>query len=333
MSITLSHDKARYLDRVRAELIDISEEEREEIVQDLAAHLAELDDSEIVEQLGDPGVFAAEFRRSAGLEGSTGRPDTSWKRIRRTRARLDTGAARLASVTRWAAVRPTWVLVRGWLLVSLIAGRIESEPFRHFPIPSIGNRTTVGLLLVSVATWLSVSLDRTPRTEVRGAMSAGYSAITGLLLMTAVVIPISLSDSQRLVLDESYLYFDRLTTADGEWVNNIYAYDPEGNPVQVLLFDSGGRPLLNLPAYVYEDAELNPGASEIHHDNGAVRFERDAFGRIIPNLYPLQLLVYDDFGRLGPAAAPSLGLGEVGDPDRGTATDDPSPITTITRGE
>lgn len=332
MSITLSQDKARYLEKVRAELIDISEEEREEIVQDLEAHLAELDDSQIVEQLGDPSVFAAEFRRSAGLEGSTGRPDTAWKRIRRFRARLDTWAARLASVTRWATVRPTWVGVRGWLVVSIIAGRIESEPFRQFPIPSIGNSTFVGLLMVLGATWLSVWLDRTPRSEVRGATSAVYSAIAGLLLVFAVVTPLAHGNSEHLV-DDSYLYFNRLTTADGNQVNNIYAYDFEGHPVDVLLFDSEGRPLLALPPYVYEDAELNPGASEIHYENGAVRFERDAFGRIIPNLYPLQLLVYDDFGRLGPAAAPSLGLGEVGDPDRETATVNPSPTTTITRGE
>jgi len=94
---------------------------------------------------------------------------------------------------------------------------------------------------------------------------------------------------------------------DGTSIQNIYAYDLDGRPVDVLLFDQDGRPLLNLPSYVYEDAEFNPGESEVFYEFGAVRFQRDEFGRIIPNLYPLEQSVYNNAGRLLPETPPLYG--------------------------
>jgi hypothetical protein len=136
-----------------------------------------------------------------------------------------------------------------------------------------------------------------------------FSFVAGWALVGTLLTPVA---GYHEVVDESP-YFDRLTTAEGNSVNNIYAYDLEGNPVEVLLFDSEGRPLLTLPAYVYEEADFNPGAPEIQYDSGAVRFERDSFGRIIPNLYPLQLSFYDDYGQLSEMPPPSLGFPSLAD--------------------
>jgi len=65
----------------------------------------------------------------------------------------------------------------------------------------------------------------------------------------------------------------------------------------------------------------------LDYGNGTVSFQRDGFGRIIPHLYPLQLTVYDDYGRVNPMPPPSLGFPTIDD-DQEVA-----PSTTITRAE
>ncbi|MDP9494313.1 MAG: hypothetical protein M3P87_03645, partial [Actinomycetota bacterium] len=152
--------------------------------------------------------------------------------------------------------------------------------------------------------------------------SKTFSFVAGWALVSTLLTPVD--GYSQFVDDAPYPYYDRLATAEGNSVNNVFAYDLEGNPVEVLLFDSEGRPLLTLPAYVYQEADFNPGAPEIEYDSGAVRFERDSFGRIIPNLYPLQLSSYDEYGRLSEMPPPSLGFPSVDEEEPAT------PRTTIT---
>ena len=59
-------------------------------------------------------------------------------------------------------------------------------------------------------------------------------------------------------------------------------------------------------------------------DGGTVTSRRDQFGRIIPNLHPLEPTVYDDYGELPPMAPPSLGLATADQ-----TNDDPVPTTTM----
>ncbi|MEX0698666.1 MAG: hypothetical protein WD895_01090 [Acidimicrobiia bacterium] len=304
MSITLSPAKARYLEQVRVQLSDLPEEEREEIVQDLEAHLTELDDGGIQAELGDPVAFAAEFRTSAGLDQPARRP--RWGAVRRFRDRLDVEAHRLDSFAHWQMIRPIWIWTRGWLVVSVFAGLTQETPFLRFPIPSFEFQSAVGATLVASATWFSVWLDGTRRHPVRDLGTSLFSMTAVFALMIGILSPISLTKPQHF--DESAFYPGQLMAADGTPVENIYAYDLEGNPVEVLLFDQAGRPLLSLATYVYEDAEFNPGVDELDYGNGSVTFQRDQFGRIIPNLYPLQLSTYDESGGLAPMQPPSFGL-------------------------
>ena len=320
MSITLSPAKARYLEQVRDQLSDLPEEEREEIVQDLEAHLAELEDTGIEAELGDAKAFAFEFRSSAGLDKPAQK--TTWDAVPRAWNRVVVHAERLGQLVQWPAIRPVWIWTRGWLVISAWALFMNGEPFRRFPIPLMGNSSLPGLTLVITATWLSLWLERRPQTQSRRAGSMTFSFVAGWALVGTLFTPVA--SYHEVVDDIPYPYYDRLATAEGNSVNNVYAYDLEGNPVEVLLFDSEGRPLLTLPAHVYEEADFNPGAPETEYDSGAVRFERDSFGRIIPNLYPLQLSFYDDYGRLREMPPPSLGLPSVDNEQLAT------PRTTIT---
>jgi hypothetical protein len=127
--------------------------------------------------------------------------------------------------------------------------------------------------------------------------------------------------------EDPALYIDRLTGANGEPVDNIFAYDLEGNPVEVLLFDARGRPLQVLPEHVYEEAEYDPNRQSFDFGYGIVSFERDQFGRVIPNLYPLQLSTYDDYGRLVEMPPPSLGFPSLD--DESSAEDSGKVSTTV----
>ncbi|MFP3914594.1 MAG: HAAS signaling domain-containing protein, partial [Actinomycetota bacterium] len=66
MNVTLTRAQAVFLDQVREELADIPSDEREEVIGDLEAHLAEILDDEIEAELGAPADFARELRISAG---------------------------------------------------------------------------------------------------------------------------------------------------------------------------------------------------------------------------------------------------------------------------
>ncbi|MGH8873103.1 MAG: hypothetical protein ACRDWS_14160, partial [Acidimicrobiia bacterium] len=114
-------------------------------------------------------------------------------------------------------------------------------------------------------------------------------------------------------------------SADGEPITNIYAYDRDGEPVEVLLYAQDGRPLLTLPTYVYEE-DFGPSLEPNYYDNGTVTFERDRYGRIVPNLYPLDLEVYDPGGGLRPMAPPALGVPDL---DEEPVGDRPTAHTSI----
>ncbi len=110
MSITLSPAKARYLEQVRSQLSDLPDEEREEIVQDLVAHLAELDDGRIETELGEPEAFAAEFRSSAGYDEPASRQ--VWEALPRFWNWLESNAHRIGQLVRWPSIRPVWIWIR-----------------------------------------------------------------------------------------------------------------------------------------------------------------------------------------------------------------------------
>lgn len=324
MTATLTPAKAGYLDRVRAALGDLPDDERDEVIQDLEAHLAELGDTEVERVLGTPEGFADEFRASAGLTDGGGRMSTVSDWLRRQEDRVTGSALWQWTVSSWQSVRPAWIWTRGWLLVSLYAAfAYGADSFRTFPVPSVASSGRVGAVMVAIATWVSVMLARAPARSWQGFASASYSAFTGLLLAVLLVNPVGPP------IDYSFQEIPMPgLTFEGEPVRNIYAYDLDGNPVQVLLYDQDGRPLLNFATYTYGGLDTGPAQDRYPTDYGEVRFERDAYGRIIPNLYPLQTWEYSDAG-LSPTSPPSLGFPTTEEP---TPTDRSSPSTTVVPG-
>ena len=326
MSITLSSVKAAYLAGVAEGLSDLSEEDREEVIQDLEAHLAELEDHQVVSTLGAAALFVDEFRHSAGLD-TPGRK-RRYARLRRARAGIEERSARLAEVVQWSRFRPAWIWIRGWLLVTVWGMLYYTETFERFPIPRFGGSNLTGVVLAAIATGGSVWLDQGRPTSRRQTASALFSVVAAVGLLASLFNPIhNWADEQS---GDPMLYIDRLTGANGEPVENIFAYDLDGNPVEVLLFDARGRPLRTLPEHVYEEAVYDPNRESFDFGYGLVAFERDQLGRIVPNLYPLDLSTYDEYGMLVEMPPPSIGFPSL---DEGPADDPMTVPTTISRGE
>jgi hypothetical protein len=325
MTTTLSTIKTHYLEQVALGLADLPEDDREEVIQDLRSHLAELDEDEVEAAMGSPDDFVAEFRASAGLDDDSQRARKPLLATGRTW--LDEAMRRLAEVSRWQAWRPLWIWIRGWLLLSTVAVFSGGTAFRRFPIPTVEYSTIVGLALLVVATWLSVWLDRR-KTRTRQVGSFLYSSVVALLLFSSLFWPRDLARSNPY--EDEVFYPDQLIGPEGEPIYNIYAYDSDGNPLDVLLFDQNGRPLRSLPTWVYEEAEQNPGFTEkFDYGGGAVSFPRDEFGRIIPNLYPLDLYQYGEYG-FEAIPPPSLGFPQ---PDDAAAGSSQTVSTTMASGD
>src|SRR5665811_312536 len=117
-----------YLDRVRTLLSDLHEEERAELVQDLAAHLDEIDQLEIESELGTPEEFVAEFRAMAGLgDHRIQEPGLFDRLARRVNAYQSHPTVQRIGVY-WPQARPVWIGVRGWLLVALPRSHLCRPP-------------------------------------------------------------------------------------------------------------------------------------------------------------------------------------------------------------
>jgi hypothetical protein len=234
---TLDDRARRYLDEVRGHLADQTDDERDELVEDLARHLHELsatDDRPLEEVLGPPAAFAAELRASAGIppEAPTAFTDGSGS----LRSLVDTVAAHPwteATEAFLVELRPAWWIARG-LLVALGLGLVLGIETGPAVIP----------LLVAGAV-VSVRSGRRGRTS-HLARLAGWAvaavAVVAFLALTSSGDPVDSVDQ-----DDSTQFFPTesgIVHADGRQITNIYAYDRDGTPIDdVLLYDQDGEPL------------------------------------------------------------------------------------------
>ena len=194
-------------------------------------------------------------------------------------------------------------MVVGWSFV------YDVEGFQYFPIPSVSGSSLVGLLLVVAATWLSLWLAEAKKGP-RAFGSVALSLTGGVALVGMLLNPMPTYD-QVVEVFEDPVYYDQLMAPDGTQIENIYAYDMDGQPVEVLLYNQEGLPLVTVSNYVCVEAEFDPTSVPCDYGNGRVTFVRDQDGTKISNLYPLELEVYDSYGSLQPMAPPSVALPSV----------------------
>jgi hypothetical protein len=289
---------ADYLADLRPHLDDLDPSERAEVLDELADALREVaaeNDGPLRDVLGPPAEYVAAYRASAGLaQGQPQRPG-------RLRTLFRTVSDTMRAQPWWPHVqalahllRPAWWTLRGAVLAVLVGnalGIFSPAEILSFP----------GLLCVTAAVAASLAIGGGRRvTKGRRVALAAANVI-------AVVTALSIGSAVTQIRTEGWaagydaglqedaradvMGAGQLTLPDGDLVTNIHPYTRDGEPLRdVLLFDDAGQPL-NLA--VEGDIVVGPDGTAIENE-----YERDAAGRPITNLYPLQQFTvdYDDKG-------------------------------------
>ena len=320
-----SDEAARYVDGVAAQLADLPEEDRADLLDELAAHVDELvaeGDTPLADRLGSPAEYAAELRASAGLPPARARGRAAAQAV--DRARRMAGHPRVRATSDFlAALRPVWWVLRAWVVVGLVAmwpGQTTPTWADAMPlVPRIGT-PMVGLVLLLAAVVASVQLGR--RTQALGARRRW--AVVALNVGTALLlIPVLVNVGEAT--HPRPIYIDSGTTevpphqgvyAAGHQVWNIYAYDASGRMLHdVRLFDQSGRQLSL-------DLSADPTRQVVV----------DAQGRLVENAFPYRYLEPD--GTVAhPDAGPTVSAPPLGGPAAPTATPAPSPSARTTAGK
>ncbi len=259
-----------YLDAVRAALETAPAAEREELLEDLAEHLAELaaeESTPLSERLGPPAAYATEFVASAGVTLAPPAPPPpreSW--TQRARRWLATPSAR--SVRAFLPeLRPGWWVLRAYVLVGAVAAAGAGNSV--VPVPEVFGSYLVGLLALAGAVVASVRLGRSARGGWDRAVTVGA--------VVAAVVVLAHMDRTEYVYVDGGFYGESpgwLVTPDGRVVTNIWPFDGAGQPLEgVFLFDQDGVPIhlgdvyqpdgsVSIPGLFPQDQYIDPDTGE-----------------------------------------------------------------------
>ena len=286
MTTTTAGEVTRYLDEVRALLGDLPEDERQELLDDLAVHLREVaaeTDEPLERAVGSPAAFVSELRSSAGLTGGdrlAGRGPVAGARESLERGRRLVGEN---GPYRWTRALlpelvPGWWVLRGYLAVVVLSVMGGDHHFPHFPVPALLGSAMVGLVATAAAIFASVSLGRRHRGEAkpRWVSAVDVLVVIGTLLAAGAI---------RQHVGPQYIFSEAapmsaggVSHPDGTSITNLFPYDEHGQLLDgVLLYDQDGRPVVVGDGDPYSDSGL-PLETE---------YRLDANGAEIPNLYPL----------------------------------------------
>jgi hypothetical protein len=309
---TRSREAQAYLDGVGEALADLPEEERADLLDELAAHLDELaaeDVTPLESRLGSPQEYAAELRASAGLPPARARGRAVAEALARLHARRRSPA--MAGPEEFLrSIRPAWWVLRAWILVAL--GTWYAHP-HWWPslvvVPDVGP-DGLSVLVLLAAVVVSVQLGR---RELRTATATWLMAVVNLVA-AAGLWPVLLTMNEAVLYSAYNDYGPRMARspelpprgvfAGGRQVTNMFAYDAAGEPLaDVRLYDQHGRP-------------VNVGVAAWAREATV-----DATGRLVGNAYPYRYFDVRDSAAAGspPVVVPPL---------MGAPTESPTPTPT-----
>ena len=300
-TLTENTEVGGYFAAIREALQDLPVVDRDELLEDLEAHLhevaAESGSGTLEASLGSPTAYAAELRASAGLDPAPGGDLPLLRRVERTVASSSLWSGLATVLERpWVrsvrtfipTLRPAWWVLRGWLalfavVVWLHGSDIESYR-RDLIVPTYHYNWFIGFVAVLVAViasvWLglhSARLDRWPRRLV----------IAGNVIVVLCFL-VRFGDFQSGMGGGGNFGYAPYPAAaasapapvpgilvNGRRPQNIYPYDARGHLLTgVRLFDDRGQPVQGLA-----------GHNGLGQDLVRV-LPSDAAGAIIKNEYP-----------------------------------------------
>ena len=251
MNTTLNPEATAYLDAVRDRLKGLPIEEADELVTDLEQHLAELmaeDAGPLADRLGTPQEYAAELAASAGWPTAQSRSLVSltgvfsaWK------ARVATWKVWRWWNRHWPDYRPGWWVMRAVFVVVTWAAIYWSGP------------TLSDWSWAIPASALSIVAGRRAGRAIAWRVADRLATILGLWALLAAGAN-GISVMPQSVIYTYYDYHPNGIVGPNGAVENIYAYDSEGQPIDVFLYDQNGSPIItdwNQYSYV-SDGNVEP---------------------------------------------------------------------------
>ena len=234
-----------YLSSVREALADLPTEERDDLLAEVEASLADAaseGDRPLTARLGPPHEFAAELRSSAGLHAGTAPARSTRLADLVDDLRHNPNAQRAWELVTQLA--PIWWVARGYLAVGLYAVLADLTWAVTYPVPRIGGSAEAGLgvilLAVVASVWLGLATRKASST-VRRLVVAG-----NVLLLVAVPFVLDRVQDRAAAAPVSVVVADVPNDLlfNGQRVENIYPYTREGKLLHdVLLYDAFGQPL------------------------------------------------------------------------------------------
>ena len=251
MTVRTEQEIARYVEQVRAALADLPDATRDELLEELPEHLAEVAaeaDGSLVERLGPPATYASELRMAAGVGPAAARRNLDQRvgaavvaaqgRLRATDARLGPviGYARLSDFL--GLLRPAWWVLRGYLVAMFVT--VMTTGGSVGLLPRLGGSLLGAVLLLTSCVVASIWFGRRSRSFSRWPRWT-IGVATGLLLVFGLTVLAGADGRAR----SDGGYFTPSSVDDPyRYIQDVYVYDSQGRLVEgARLFDQDGQPI------------------------------------------------------------------------------------------
>jgi hypothetical protein len=253
-----------YVDAVRAALAGLPDATRDELIEDLPEHLAEVQAEgagSLVDRLGTPQAYAAELRATAGFVGGFPDPPEPNDRL----AELRDNARRLLRIADGKVgpafgyarasefltlLRPAWWVLRGYLAAMVVAWMLDDSGQPMGLLPRIGGSEVVAVLLLAAAIFGSIWLGRQSFGSSRWPRYALWSG-SAVLVLVAIGGFFSADSSTR---DQNYSDVNYYGGNPYDRVQDVFVYDDRGRLVTgARLFDQEGQPIQLGSPYCYHE--------------------------------------------------------------------------------
>ncbi len=304
---TTTPEITRYTEAVRAALADLSAEDRDDLMEDVEPHLAEVaaeQSGSLEGRLGPPADYAAELRTSAGLPVGADPARRSFSARLSAALAGSTLGRSIDGITRSSRygalraflpdLRPGWWVLRGYLLGWVLAASSSGGGTPGL-LPRFAGNYLFGLLVTLLAVWASVRLGR---YALRRPKAKAWFVVANLLLIVVYVIAVSriTEDAHNRVFNnQGYQPVPSGLSVDGSPVTNIFVYDSQGRPLtNVQLFDQDGRAL----------SVVDQSDQSDRFGGQQIRQRYDADGRPVDNVFPREPVT--GVAPPGPFTAPHL---------------------------
>ncbi len=247
-------DLAGYELRVRDALADLPADEVEELIQDLRAHLADVnaefpegaDEQSLVDRLGPPDRYAAELRAAAGFEppGIVRPTLRQWLTARYRRLQDHPWPSWVREGAPYVQVG--WWVVRGWLLGYAVSMGVTDQDTMS-PVPYL--KVSAGwlglvIILASIAASIVVGHVLKKRREQRWVLLMIPVNVLALIGLGVLGFGYHSDYTQYPTSAADFAGDDMLIGPGGTSVSNIYPFDRDGRAItEVYLYDQDGHPI------------------------------------------------------------------------------------------